>query len=1143
MIAEENQIHELTPTQQAMLIYSLYAPESKAYFEQVCYSYRGPLNTAAFAAAWQRVIERHQILRTSFSTDDPERLSQIVHSEATLSLQQHDWRQGPLSRTGIPACPGQTGKSVLRSGQTGKSVLRSEQERLRDEFLKADCDRGFDLTTAPLIRVALLQTGDEAFWIVVSNHHIILDGWSMSLVRDEVSQFYQQLAHGRETNLQDAPDFAGYLQWLEQQDTTQAETFWRTELAGVVGPNILPIDSGAVQSSVVVDSFAEKTISLSAELTTAIRDCAKRSHLTISTVLQGAWAILLSRYSASDDLVFGITVSGRPYDLPQVESLVGLLINTLPVRVKLSDDESTLACLKQIQRRVSSALEYEHCSLKQIQNWSEVPFNLPLFETLLVFENFAGSGSSFDLGGPVEVSSAQLSRTNYPLTLVVNPGTELRLQLVYHRNRFADDVIERMLAHLANILTGIAADIEQSPRSLPMLTAAETRELLVNFNNTAREFPAAAVTRMFERQAELTPKAIAVVSEAEEITYEDLNTRANRLAHYLKQLGVGAESLVGISLPRSPAVITAVLAILKAGGAYVPLDPGYPKDRLAFMLSDSGADVLLTQSTLANQFPDYTGKLICLDAATEEISAQVSANLDEAAKPADAAYVIYTSGSTGKPKGTLIEHRSLLNFTHAASLAYEISDTDRVLQFASLSFDTSAEEIFPALTRGATLVLRTDLMISSSEHFLHACSKFGITVLDLPTAYWHELTVDLVADNLSLPESIRLVILGGEKALPGRLAAWREHVRGSVRLLNSYGPTETTIVATICDLSVADASAVSEAPIGRPIANVIVYVLDAKLRPVPLGLPGELYIGGAGVARGYLNQPGLTNQKFITNPFADERAPRIYRTGDVVCYRPDGNLEFLGRIDNQVKIRGFRIELEEIEQAIREHANVAEAVVLGTDDGGDKKLVAYVVGARGAQPAAAGELRQFLSGKLPGYMMPATFTFIDAIPLMPNGKTDRRALLNLGQFPDASSSENFAGPRSPLEESIADVWATVLKIEHPDIHENFFELGGHSLLAAKLISNLRRQLHVELNLIDVFQSPTIARLAALIYERQTESEADDELASLLAEIVNLSDEEAHQRLTQEIGKGGLRAQALKLALIASGAVQLLADVL
>lgn len=1114
MNVEENQVHELTPTQQAMLIYSLYAPESEAYFEQVCYMYRGPLNTSAFGAAWQRVIQRHEILRTSFSAGDAERFCQFVHTEARLSLQEQDWR----------------------------GLSPSEQELRRDQFLKEDCNRGFDLATAPLIRVAVLQTGDEAFWIVVSNHHLILDGWSMSLVRDEVSQFYQQLVHDRETTLTDAPKFADYLQWLEQQDTQEAEKFWRSELAGFVAPNSLAVDSGAIQNGAVIDSFAEKTLSLSAETTSAIRDCAKRQHLTISSVLQGAWAILLSRYSASNDVVFGITVSGRPYDLPQVESLVGLLINTLPVRVNLSDDESSLACLKQIQRRVSSALEYEHCSLQQIQNWSDAPFNLPLFETLLVFENFAGSGSSFALDGPVEVSSTQLSRTNYPLTLVVNPGAELRLQLVYHRNRFADEVIERMLGHLANILAGISADVEQPAKSLPMLTAAETRELLVDFNDTAKEFPAEAVTRMFELQAELTPDAIAVVHEAEGVTYSDLNAQANRLAHYLKQFGVGAESLVGICIPRSPRMVTTVLAILKAGGAYVPLDPAYPKDRLALMLSDSGAEVLLTQSALADQFSDYRGRLICLDTDVAEIAAHGSENLTGNAKPDDAAYVIYTSGSTGRPKGTLIEQRSLLNFTQAAGHEYQIGDTDRVLQFASLSFDTSAEEIFPALTRGATLVLRTDSMLSSAEHFLQACGEFGITVLDLPTAYWHELTDDLVADNLSLPESIRLVILGGEKALPERLAAWREHVSGSVRLLNSYGPTETTVVATICDLSVADANADSEPSIGRPIANTVVYVLDSNLRPVPVGLPGELYIGGAGVARCYLNQPELTNQKFIHNPFLDERAPRIYRTGDVVCYRPDGNLEFLGRSDNQVKVRGFRIELEEIEQAIRAHAKVAEAVVLAAEDGGDKKLVAYVVGARDAQ-LVAGELRQFLSGKLPAYMMPATFTLIHAIPLMPNRKTDRRALLNLGQFPAASSAENFEGPRSPLEESIAQVWATVLKLEQPGIHENFFELGGHSLMAAKLISNLRRQLHVELNLIDVFQSPTIARLAALIYERQTDNEADEELASLLAEIENLSDEEAQQRLTKEMGKGGLRAQALKMALTASGAIQLLADAL
>ena len=1114
MIVESNHAHELTPTQQAMLIYSLYVPESKAYFEQVCYTYRGPLNSSAFAAAWQQVIQRHEILRTSFSTGDAEHLCQFVHADVRLSFQEHDWR-------GFSA---------------------REQELRRDHFLKDDCERGFDLATPPLIRVAVLQTENEAFWIVISNHHIILDGWSMSVVRDEVSQFYGQLVHDREITLKGAPQFSSYLQWFERQDLLAAEKFWRNELEGFGAPNNLPVDAGAGQANILVDSFAEKTLSLSAELTSAIRDCARREHLTISTLLQGAWAILLSRYAATDDVVFGITVSGRPYDLPEIESLVGLLINTLPVRVKLSPDESSLACLKQIQRRVSSALEYEHCSLKQIQNWSDVPFNQPLFETLLVFENFAGAGSSFALDGPIEVSSTQLSRTNYPLTLVVNPGPALRLQFVYHRNRFADDVIERMLAHVANILAGIAADVNQPLRSAAMLTAAETQKLLLDFNNTAREFPEDVVTRIFERQVELAPNATAVVHADESLTYGELNARANQLARYLKQHGVGAESLVGISLPRSPEMVIAVVAILKAGGAYVPLDPGYPKDRLEFMLADSKVEVLITQTTRAAQFFEYNRKLICLDADAERMAANETENLAEAAQTANAAYVIYTSGSTGKPKGTLIEHRSLLNFTQAASAAYQITGSDRVLQFASLSFDTSAEEIFPALTKGATLVLRTDSMLSSAEHFLQACDQLGITVLDLPTAYWHELIDELAANNLSLPDCIRLVIVGGEKALPERLALWHEHVADRVRLLNTYGPTETTIVATMCDLSAANAEPILQAPIGQPIANAVVYVLDPERRPVPIGLPGELYVGGAGVARGYLNRPELTREKFIANPFANERAPLLYRTGDVVCYRPDGQLNFLGRMDNQVKIRGFRIELEEIEQAIRANDEVLEAVVLAPENGGDKKLIAYVVMARNTRLSPA-DLRQFLSGKLPAHMIPAAFTFIDSIPLMPGGKTDRHALLSLRQFPNTSSVENFEGPRSPLEESIAAVWANVLKVEQPGIHDNFFELGGHSLMAAKLISSLRRQLQVELNLIDVFQSPTIARLAALIYERQTESEADEELALLLAEIQNLSDEEAQQRLTLEIQKGGLRAQALKMALVATGAVQILSEAL
>ncbi len=1112
MITETKIVHELTPTQQAMLMYSLYAPQSKAYFEQVCFSYRGPMDVAAFKESWRRVIQRHEILRTSFVSNDGERFSQFVHDDPELDFQTLDW----------------------------SDLSSSEQQRQRNEFLKSDCERRFDLAVAPLLRIAVLRTGEEAFWIVISNHHIILDGWSMSLVRKEVSRCYQHLVHDRATTLTEPIEFASYLQWLKGHDQQRAEKFWRRELEGFAAPNDLPVDHGAGAPAVglIGDPFAEKEVRLSKELTAAIRDCARRHHVTISTVLQGAWAVLLGRYSASADVVFGITVSGRPYDLPAVESLVGLLINTLPVRVALDADDSVETYLKKIQRRVSGALEYEHCSLKEVQQWSGVPFNVPLFDTLLVFENFAGSGSSLDLDGPVEVTSTHLSRTNYPLTLVVNPGAEMSLQIVYHERRFDGDAIERMLAHLANLLEGMAASTQQQVRDLPMLSVEEKQKLLVELNDTYQQFQACdTVVRLFERQVQLAPDAVALIEEEKRLTYSELNARANQLAAQLKKLGVGAETRVGICIPRSREMLIAVLAVLKAGGAYVPMDPTYPADRLALMSSDGGIAVLLTLERTAQRLPDFAGQCLCLDAARELIEGNSAANLPTQPNAGDAAYVIYTSGSTGKPKGTVVEHGSLINFTQAATRSYEIVSTDRVLQFASLSFDTSAEEIFCALTNGAALVLRTDSMISSAAHFLKSCGEFGITVLDLPTAYWHELTDDLVIDQLTVPECVRLVILGGEKALSERLVAWRQSVGDRVRLINTYGPTEATIVTTLCELSEPQ----SGAPIGRPIANALLYVLDSERRLVPFGLPGELYIGGAGVARGYLNRPELTEEKFVPNPFADKRAPRLYRSGDLVRYRPDGNLEFLGRSDNQVKIRGFRVELEEIEQAIRQHDHVREAVVLAAEDGSEKKLIAYVVSAREAELTTAA-LREFLLSRLPGYMVPLAIVLIDAIPLLPNGKTDRRALLNLKHFP-TNAAENSEAPRGPLEKSIAEIWAAVLKLDNPGIHENFFELGGHSLLAAKLISNLRRQLHIEISLIDVFQAPTIAKLAALICERQAGNEAEEDLASLLAEIESMTDEQAEQRLTQEISKGGLRAQALKVALLTTGALQILSDVL
>jgi amino acid adenylation domain-containing protein len=560
-------------------------------------------------------------------------------------------------------------------------------------------------------------------------------------------------------------------------------------------------------------------------------------------------------------------------------------------------------------------------------------------------------------------------------------------------------------------------------------------------------------------------------------------------------------------------MLVGILGVLKAGGAYVPLDPNYPRDRIGFMIDDAQLGLVLTQQRLAKDIPSGQARPIFIDQDWERIAKESEENSEVPVAAPNLAYVIYTSGSTGNPKGVMIEHRQIVNFTLAATRAYAIKGEDRILQFASLSFDLSAEEIFPALTCGATIVLRTDAMISSARDFLRTCDEWKISVLDLPTAYWHDLTDALSAEKLKLPASIRLVIIGGEKALPERVRTWKRAVGDAVRLVNSYGPTETTVVVTLCDVSDDESAAMNTVLIGRPVANTTAYVLDQFLQPVPIGVAGELHLGGAGVTRGYIKRPELSAEKFIANPFSDVEGEKLYKTGDLVRYRADGNLEFLGRVDNQIKIRGFRVELEEIEEALRCHVGVSDCVVtLREDTDGDKRLVGYVVAAK--ESVAISELRNSLKAKLPSYMVPAVFEMIESLPLMPNGKIDRRALPE----PKATRPEPdelFVPPRTPLEAMMADAWQGVLKIDQIGIHENFFDLGGHSLLAAKVVSTVRSVLDIELCMVDVFEAPTIAGLAMLLNARGAQNDAQRELLALLEELESLTEEAAHARFASE----------------------------
>jgi amino acid adenylation domain-containing protein len=627
--------------------------------------------------------------------------------------------------------------------------------------------------------------------------------------------------------------------------------------------------------------------------------------------------------------------------------MMGIFINTLPVRAAATPEKMLLPFLKELREQSLAVRDYEHTSLLKVQGWSDVPPGRNLFDSFIVFENYLLNNDLRSQGGDwMNREFYYLEETSYPLTLAPIAEREMILQLGYDRRLFDKATVIRMLGHLETLLEGVVADPHRRLSELPLLTAAERRQLLVEWNNTAAEtVEHRCIHELFEAQVERTPNAHAVACKDERLTYRELNERANQLAHRLKKSGVGPEVRVGICVDRSPEMIVGLLGILKAGGAYLPLDPTYPQERIAFMLKDAEAPVLLTTENLIDVLPRHTAETFRLDTGWHELAVESKQNLVSEATANNLAYVIYTSGSTGKPKGVLIPHLALANHCIAIQKRYGLQSSDRILQFASVSFDVAAEEIFPSLLSGAAVVLQPERVPASISGFLRFLEREELTVINLPTSYWHEWVSELAGSQTQLPPALRLVIVGTEKALPERLAVWQQLTGDRVRWINAYGPTEATITATVYEPLVSEEkSELSSVPIGRPIAGKQIYILDRQLNPVPIGVAGELHIGGAGLARGYLNRPDLTAEKFISNPFSDDKSARLYRTGDAARFLPDGNIDLLGRLDDQVKIRGFRIELGEIETALREHPGVHEAVVVAREDvPGNNQLLAYVV--------------------------------------------------------------------------------------------------------------------------------------------------------------------------------------------------------
>jgi amino acid adenylation domain-containing protein len=987
---------------------------------------------------------------------------------------------------------------------------------------------------------------------LVNMHHIISDGWSIGILIRELSTLYEAFSQNKVLSKPPLPiqyvDFAHWQrQWLSGEVLEKQVNYWKQQLTGV--PALLELPTDQKRPPSLRTNGAIYPFQLNAELSTQLKSLSQQTGTTLFMTLLSAFATLLARYTGSDDIVIGSPIANRTYQ--QIEPLIGFFVNTLVLRIDLSENPPFENLLKRVRQVALDAYTHQDIPFEQLVEELQPKRNLshsPLFQVMFSLENTPMN--DLELLG-LTVTPVELENTiaKFDLSLELTETASLLTgAFEYNTDLFERATIARMFGHFQTLLMGIVENPFKPIHQLSLLTITEHQQLK-SWNDTAVDYPQdKCIHQLFEAQVERTPDAIAVVFENQQLSYAALNQKSNQLAHYLQSLGVKPETLVGLCLERSLEMIIGVLGILKAGGAYLPLDPDYPTERLAFMLEDAQISVLLTQEKLVSVLPEsiqnpklkienrnsiqnskfkienrnsiqnskfkIQNRIIYLDTDWSMISQQSCKNPHCEIAVSNLAYVIYTSGSTGTPKGVMIQHQSLVNFVETAIIKYGFTQHDCLLQFASISFDTAAEEIYPCLASGGQLVLRSVEMLDSVSAFIQHCQALKLTVLDLPTAFWHQVVSELATGKIILPDSLRLMIIGGERALPEQINLWQQWVGETPLLLNSYGPTEATIVTTIYQLSCSSASlerAWHEIPIGSAIDNVQTYILDNYLQPVPIGVPGELHIGGAGLARGYLNRPDLTAEKFISleskasalgvESKASALEMRLYKTGDLARYLPNGNIEFLGRVDNQVKIRGFRIELGEIEAVLGQHPLIREnAVIVHETSGSDKRLVAYLVPQQTIENA---ELRNFLTKRLPDYMIPLVFVTLEALPLTSNGKIDRSVLSQLSVDSYQLSGDTFVAPRTSEEKLLANIWTDVLRMEQVGIHNDFFELGGHSLLATQVVSRIREVFSIKLPLNNLFKYQTIARLA----ERIEDIRVTQDLQSSHHSINDQQDEE------------------------------------
>jgi amino acid adenylation domain-containing protein/thioester reductase-like protein len=1066
---EEVLVFPASLNQQQMWLLAQMEPESAYYNDPITLRLHGPLNVTALEQSLNRIIERHAIWRTSFVTLDGQPL-QVIHPHLTLPLPLIDLR----------------------------SLEPEQQEQEARRLATAQAKQPFNLAQAPLLRACLVRFSPTEHRLYLTLHHIIYDGISLYTVfLKELGQLYdafctQQPSPLPELTLQYA-DFAVWQrQWLDSEMLTPQKEYWKQQLA-----NLPVLQLPADRPQPVVRSFrgARTKVALSQQLSEQLKTFSRQQEVTLFMTLMAAFQVLLYRYSGQEDLAVATVTSGR--NRVEVAELIGCFVNTLVLRTDLSGAPSFQEVVQRVRRVTLEAYANQELPFEQVVQQLQPerkPGRQLLFRVMLEYLNVDSNAVQSSLNLELDFQDIHNGTAKFDLLFQLAETSEgIAGWLEYSTELFDAETIERLIGHFQTLLEGIVSNPTQPIAELPLLTPAE-RHQLAQWNQTFVDYSnPLCLHQLIEAQVERTPDAIAVVFEQEQLTYRALNQRANQLAAHLQTLGVVPDVLVGVCMERSLEMVVALLGVLKAGGAYVPLDPGYPQERLAFMLQDTQVPVLLTQSKLVQCLPQHQTPILCLDTDWQTLAQASDEPISSEVTLANLAYVIYTSGSTGKSKGTMNTHQGICNRLLWMQDAYQLTEHDRVLQKTPFSFDVSVWEFFWPLMTGACLVVACPEGHKDSAYLVQLIAEQQITTLHFVPPM---LQVFLQEPNLKHCQCLKRVICSGE-ALSFQLQE-RFFVRLEAELYNLYGPTEAAIDVTAWTCQRwSDQQLV---PIGRPIANMQIHLLDAHLNPVPIGVPGELHISGIGLARGYLNRPELTAEQFIPNPFAQNKSiesvsasERLYKTGDLARYLPDGNIEYLGRIDHQVKVRGFRIELGEIESTIQEYAEVCECVVVVREDvPGDKRLVAYLT-TTGTETFLVSELRQYLQQKLPEFMVPSAFVLLETLPLTTNGKVDRKALPAPDFRPDLEHA--FVAPQTAMEQEVAKLCSEVLNIKEIGIHDNFFCMGGNSLLAAQLIGYIRELFQIELPVRILFEHPTVEGLSRMLEMLQHE-----DTAGLLTEI-------------------------------------------